>query len=154
MSAERVREYLLTHGIAYKVDEHPLAYTTSRVAEAEHISAKKMAKPVIVLADGHFVMAVVPGHKHVDLEKVRLAAGCKEIRLATESEFSAAFDDCEPGAEPPLGGLYGMETIVDERVAGDRVMFRGGSHTEVISMSVDDYLALAPHNVADIAAGA
>lgn len=153
MSAERVREYLLSHGIAYRVDEHPLAYTTARVAESEHVSAKKMAKPVIVLADGRFVMAVVPGHKRVDLDKVRRAVGCEEVRLATEAEFSATFDDCEPGAEPPIGGLYGMKTIVDERLAGDQVMFRGGSHTEVISMDVGDYLALAGQNIADIAVG-
>ncbi|MDH3499874.1 MAG: deacylase, partial [Acidimicrobiia bacterium] len=143
MSAERVREYLLSHGIAYQTDEHPMAYTTQRVAEVEHISGKKMVKPVIVLVDGHFVMVVVPGHKRVDMEKVRAAVDSEDVRLATESEFAAVFDDCEAGAEPPIGGLYGMQTIVDERVRGDRVMFRGGSHTEVISMGVEDYLALA-----------
>ena len=67
MSAEKLREYLLTHGVPYEVHEHPLAYTTSRVAEDEHVSGKEIAKPVILMADDHFVMAVVPGHKHVDL---------------------------------------------------------------------------------------
>jgi len=52
MSAEKLREYLLTHGVPYEVHEHPLAYTTSRVAEVEHVSGKEIAKPVIAAARG------------------------------------------------------------------------------------------------------
>ena len=93
MSAEKVREYLLTHGISYEIHEHPLAYTTSRVAEEEHVSGKAMAKPVILLADDHFVMAVVPGHRRVDLEKARQVLGCASVRMATEEEFAPAFTE-------------------------------------------------------------
>lgn len=153
MSAEKVREYLLTHGISYEVHEHPVAFATSRVAEAEHVSGKAMAKPVILLADGHFVMAVVPGHRRVDLAKARVAIGCEQVRMASEDEFSPAFADCEPGAEPPLGPLYGMRTLVDHRLTAPTVTFRGGSHTQTISMGHADYVALAGAEVADIAAG-
>ena len=154
MSAEKVREYLLTHGISYEIHDHPLAYTTSRVAEEEHISGKAMAKPVILLADDRFVMAVVPGHRRVDLEKARQALGCASVRMATEEEFAPAFTDCEAGAEPPLGPLYGMHTMVDRRLTAEKVTFRGGSHTQTITMGHDDYVALAGAQVVDIAAGA
>ena len=125
MSAERLREYLLTRGVPYEVHEHPLAFTTSRVAEVEHIPGKDIAKPVILMADDHFVMAVVPGHKHVDLTKAKTAIGCDSVRLADEAEFSTAFADCERGAEPPIGHLYGMQTIVDLRLRSPRVTFPG-----------------------------
>lgn len=153
MSAEKLREYLLTHGVPYEVHEHPLAFTTSRVAEVEHIPGKDVAKPVILMADDHFVMAVVPGHKHVDLNKAREALGCRDVRLASESEFADAFVDCERGAEPPLGHLYGMETIVDLRLDSPRVTFRGGSHTQTITMGLEDYRAVANAAVGDLAAG-
>ncbi len=153
MSAEKLREYLLTHGVPYEVHEHPLAFTTSRVAEVEHISGKDIAKPVILMADDHFVMAVVPGHKHVDLTKAREALGCEEVRLADESEFAAAFEDCERGAEPPLGHLYGMQTIVDLRLDSAHVTFRGGSHTQTITMGLEDYRMAANAAVGDLAAG-
>ena len=153
MSAEKLREYLLTHGVPYEVHEHPLAYTTSRVAEVEHVPGKEIAKPVILMADDHFVMAVVPGHKHVDLAKAREAFGCEDLRLAEESEFAAAFGDCERGAEPPLGHLYGMKTIVDLRLDTPRVTFRGGSHTQTITMGLEDFRHAARAAVGDVAAG-
>lgn len=153
MSAEKLREYLLTHGVPYEVHEHPLAYTTSRVAEVEHVSGKDIAKPVILVADDHFVMAVVPGHKHVDLTKARDAFGCENLRLAEESEFAEAFADCERGAEPPLGHLYGMKTIIDLRLDSPRVTFRGGSHTQTITMGLEDYRSAAQAVVGDLAAG-
>ncbi len=153
MSAEKLREYLLTHGVPYEVHEHPLAYTTSRVAEVEHIPGKDIAKPVILLADDHFVMAVVPGHKHVDLNKAKEAYGCESMRLAEESEFAEAFADCERGAEPPLGHLYGMKTIVDLRLDSPRITFRGGTHTQTITMGLEDYRAAANAAIGDVAAG-
>ena len=153
MSAEKLREYLLTHGVPYEVHEHPLAFTTSRVAEVEHIPGKDIAKPVILMADDRFVMVVVPGHKHVDLNKAQEALGCDKVRLAEESEFAGAFADCERGAEPPLGHLYGMETIVDLRLDSSRVTFRGGSHTQTITMDLEDYRAAAHAAVGDFAAG-
>ena len=153
MSAEKLREYLLTHGVPYEVHEHPLAFTTSRVAEVEHVSGKEIAKPVILMADDRFVMAVVPGHKHVDLNKAREVLGCDDLRLADEAEFADAFVDCERGAEPPLGHLYGMETIVDLRLESPRVTFRGGSHTQTITMGLEDYRHAARAAVGDLAAG-
>ena len=153
MSAEKLREYLLTHGVPYEVHEHPLAYTTSRVAEVEHIPGKDIAKPVILLADDHFVMAVVPGHKHVDLNKAKEAFGCESMRLAEDSEFAEAFADCERGAEPPLGHLYGMKTIVDLRLDSPRITFRGGTHTQTITMGLEDYRAAANAAIGDVAAG-
>lgn len=153
MSAEKIREYLLSRGVPYEVHEHPLAFTTSRVAEVEHVPGKEIAKPVILMADDHFVMAVVPGHKHVDLTKARDALGCDEVRLADEAEFAAAFEDCERGAEPPLGHLYGMKTVVDLRLDAPRITFRGGSHTQTITMGLEDYRLAAQADVADVAAG-
>jgi Ala-tRNA(Pro) deacylase len=153
MSAEKLREYLLTHGVPYEVHEHPLAFTTSRVAEVEHVSGRDIAKPVILMADDHFVMAVVPGHKHVDLAKARVAIGCDKLRLADETEFVTAFGDCERGAEPPIGHLYGMQTIVDLRLDSPTVTFRGGSHTQTITMGMEDYRTVANATVGDVAAG-
>lgn len=153
MSAEKIREYLLIHGVPYQVHEHALAYTTSGLAEAEQVSGKQIAKPVILLADGRFVMAVVPGHRHVDLEKARIALGCDDARLAAEDEFASVFEDCERGAEPPLGHLYGMRTLIDMHFDTPEVTFRGGSHTQTITMGLEDFHRVVRAEVADLVAG-
>jgi Ala-tRNA(Pro) deacylase len=89
----------------------------------------------------------------VDLTKARDAFGCENLRLADESEFADAFADCERGAEPPVGHLYGMKTIIDLRLDSPRVTFRGGSHTQTITMGLEDYRSAAQAVVGDVAAG-
>ena len=153
MSAEKLREYLLTHGVPYEVHEHPLAFTTSRVAEDEHVSGTEIAKPVILIADDHLVKAVGPGHKHGALPNARAASGCDALRLAHEDESADAFADCQRGAEPPLGPLYGMKTIIDLRLDSPQVTFRGGSHTQTITMGLEDYRSAANAVIGDVAAG-
>lgn len=142
MSAEQLRTYLMEHGVDYEIHQHPMAYTTSEVAEAEHIPGKAMAKPVMLMADDRLVMTVVPGDRMVDLEKAGEVLGAETVRLAEEDEFALSFPDCEPGAEPPFGALYGVPTLVDEGLEGPRITFNAGTHTETISMKVTDYLEL------------
>ena len=150
MSAERVREYMLSHGIRYETHDHDRAVRTSRVAEEEHLPGKAMAKPVILLADGRFVMAVVPGDARVDLNKARAVLSCDELRLATEDEFAPAFSDCETGAEPPLGAMYGMHSLIDLTLTAPKVTFRGGNHEQTITVDHDDYVKLAGGDLVDI----
>ena len=153
MSAERVREYLLSHGVTYETDDHPLAFTAQEVAAAEHVPGAEVAKPVMVMADDRLVMLVLPAPRHVDLEKAAAALGCATVRLATEEEFAPAFPDCERGAEPPIGGLYGIPTYVDAHLDADHVVFNGGSHTQVIRMTRTDYLQVARPRIVDVAVG-
>lgn len=151
MSAERVREYLLTHGVAYDLHAHEHAVSAQELAEVEHVPGHQVAKPVIVLADDRLVMAVLPGHLQLDLDKAQRALGADHVRLATESEFAAAFGDSEPGAEPPLGVIYGMATVIDLRLSGDTITFRGGNHNESITMRFDDYERIVSGEPVDIA---
>lgn len=152
MSAERVRSYLDEHGVSYETHSHPVAYTTSEVAEADEISGSEMAKVVLLEAGGELMMAVVPGDKMVDLEKAARAIDVEELRLAEEADFSPAFPDCEAGAEPPFGALYDIPTIVDNGL-NTRITFNAGSHTETITMDLDDYLELAAPKRADLTIG-
>ena len=70
-----------------------------------------------------------------------------------ENEFAAAFGDCEAGAEPPLGSLYEMRTILDHRLSGEKITFRGGSHTQTITMALEDYREIVAAEVVDVAVG-
>lgn len=142
MSAESVRSYLMEHGIEYEMQTHQVAYTTSKVAETVDTPGREMAKPVMLVADDRLVMAVIPGDKMVDLEKAGRALNAEHIRLAEEREFAPSFPDCEPGAEPPFGALYDVPTMVDLTLDQPKITFNAGTHTETITMALDDYLEL------------
>lgn len=68
MPAERVRLFLMEHGIPYEMHSHAIAYTAREIAQAEHIADQQMAKAVMIKADDRLVMVVLPGDGQVDLE--------------------------------------------------------------------------------------
>ena len=151
MDAHRVRKYLISHGVGYELEQHPLAYTAQEVAAAEHVPGRKFAKPVIVNADGKLIMTVLPANRLLDLEKVKATLGCEDVRLAREEEFAPIFDDCERGAEPPFGNLYGLPTIVDVDLTTEEMIFNAGSHTETMKIPTIEYLGLVHPEKADLA---
>jgi Ala-tRNA(Pro) deacylase len=151
MSAERVRSYLMEHGIRYRTHEHVQAFTSEEVAAVDHIAGDEFAKPVLLIADGALVMAVLPASRRVDLQKAQMALGAESIRLADEKEFAPAFPDCERGAEPPLGSLYGVPTLIDLRFDHEEVTFNAGTHTETITMALAEYMTVTKAQVVDLA---
>ena len=154
MSATKLYALLDEHGVEYQVEEHPHAVSAQRLAASEGVSGYRVAKPVLLSVGGQLAMVVIPGAELLDLERAREVFGGNEVRLAEEEEFVPLFEDCEPGAEPPLGGLYGVPTFVDEDLrAQDRIVFRDGSHTRTVAISMTDYLALAKPEIVAVAQG-
>lgn len=151
MAAERLHGLLEQHGLAYEVQTHDYAVTAQQIAGTEGISGYDVAKPVLVSVGGQLAMIVIPGAERLDLERVSEALGHNDVRLATEDEFVAVFDDCEPGAEPPFGTLYGIPTFMDEDLrARERILCRDGSHTQTIAIDTADYVRLVEPEIVDV----
>ncbi len=140
MPLTKVKAFLDAHGTKYIVISHSKAYTAQGIAAISHISGRELAKTVIVKLDGDLAMAVLPASYQVDLDSLRRATGVREAELATEREFKQHFPDCETGAMPPFGNLYGIPVYVDETLAEDReIAFNAGSHYELIRMAYKDF---------------
>jgi Ala-tRNA(Pro) deacylase len=152
MSAQKLHALLDEHGIEHEVETHPRAVTAQRLAASEGVSGYDIAKPVLLAIGSELAMVVIPGAEIVDLERASEALGNNDVRLATEDEFVSVFDDCEPGAEPPFGTLYGIPTFLDEDLrARERIICRDGSHTETITIAMADYLRLVRPEIVDVA---
>ncbi len=151
LDAHRVRKFLIEHGVGYEIDRHPLAYTAQEIAALEHVPGRQFAKPVLVMADGTLVMTVLSANQRLDLDKARKVLGRENVRLAREDEFAPVFDDCERGAEPPFGNLYGVPVYIDEDLPSDEIVFNAGSHTETMRISMIEYLGLVHPEKADLA---
>ncbi|MGA7282042.1 MAG: YbaK/EbsC family protein [Acidimicrobiia bacterium] len=148
MLGERVRALLMEHGVHYDVHAHRTAYTTAETAEAEHVPGGQVAKVVMVMADDELVMAVIPGDRRLDLDKLRDVLNAGTVRLATEDEFAPSFPDCEKGAEPPFGAIYELPMVVDEGLQSEQITFNAGSHDEAITIARTDYMELTKARVA------
>jgi Ala-tRNA(Pro) deacylase len=148
MPLSSLREFLDKHSIKYLVISHSLAYTAQGIAALTHIPGKELAKTVIVKIDGKPAMAVVPASFHVDLRLLKRATGAQNVELASEDEFKGLFPECETGAMPPFGNLYGIDVYADETLAQDtEIAFNAGSHRELIRLAWEDFHRLAKPNM-------
>jgi Ala-tRNA(Pro) deacylase len=151
---EKLEAHLREQGVPFEVHHHPPAYTAQRVAEAERVSGKLMVKVVMAFADGKMVMLAVPAPKHVSLTKAAEATGAKDVRLAHEDEFAAAFPDCEVGAMPPFGNLYGLPVYADAELAQDEtIVFNAGTHEDTIHMRYADFERLVKPSQVSLSSG-
>ena len=140
MPSKKLKSFLDENKIKYVSIQHSSAYTAQEIAAIAHIPGKDLAKTVIIKIDGKMAMAVLPASFKVSFENLKDTLGVKEARLAYEQEFIDKFPDCEVGAMPPFGNIYGMEVFVAESLAEDEeIAFNACSHTELIKMTFADF---------------
>ena len=140
MIPDQIRSYLEDGGVPFRAATHPVRMTAQRTAEAARISGKKFGKTIVLREGDRYVMAVVPANERVDLTAMRDLFG-SGLDLVGEQELAQLFPDCEVGAMPPFGGLYGLPVIADACLARqDTVAINGGTHTDVIELRWDDFV--------------
>ncbi|HLH16270.1 MAG TPA: YbaK/EbsC family protein [Bryobacteraceae bacterium] len=149
--SERLRSFLDSHHAEFTLTTHPKAYTAREVAAAEHFPAREVAKTVVIFGDGGYHMVVVPASKLVDLHEVRPVLGLTQARLATEGELGTLFPDCELGAMPPIGPIYGFPVFLDAALAGqETIAFNAGTHRDVVHMTMAEFRRLAEPQIVAI----
>jgi Ala-tRNA(Pro) deacylase len=154
MIANRLKKHLDEHQVRYVGIEHSPAYTAQEVAQSAHIRGAEFAKTVVVFGKGGQArMAMLPATHRIEFAWLSRVLGHDDVRLATEDEFKGLFPDCEPGAMPPFGTLYGMPVLCDTSLAAhEEIVFNAGTHRDAVRMSFRDYLALARPEVESFAA--
>jgi Ala-tRNA(Pro) deacylase len=151
MPLRKLKEFLDSHNIKYVTIGHSQVFTAQEIAATAHIPGKELAKTVMVKIDRTMAMAVVPASYRVDFDLLKKVAGADRVGLASEQEFQALFPECEVGAMPPFGNLYGMEVFVAESLAeNEEIAFNAGSHTELIRVRYKDFATHVKPKVAKI----
>ncbi len=140
MVIKKLRKYLDENSVKYVVISHSASFSAQEIAAMTHIPGREMAKPVMVNVNGELAMAVLPASYHIDFNRLALAMGTFDVYLASESEFKEKFPDCEVGAMPPFGNLYGVEVYVAQSLTEDEdIAFNAGSHTDLIKLPYKDF---------------
>jgi len=140
MPVKNLKTFLDEANVKYVSIVHSMAFTSQDIAASAHVSGKEFAKTVMIKIDGAMAMAVLPASYHIDFDSLKEIFGTKNVTLATEPEFKDQFPDCELGAMPPFGNLYGMEVYVAETLTKNKeIAFNAGSHTELIRLNYADY---------------
>lgn len=148
----KLRQVLDGNHVPYTPLLHRSAYTAQELAAAEHVPGREHAKVAIIRAKNRLLMAVLPAPQKIDFRELAAVLPEKEARLAGEDEFTGLFPDCEPGAMPPFGNLFGLEVLVDSSLEQDEdIVFQAGSHTESVRMKYADFIRLVRPRVVNFA---
>jgi len=144
MLSPRLHNYLDQQQSHYATLTHDRTVTAHETASATHLSRQLFAKTVMLKVDGTLAMMVMPAAYRVDLTRLSRALGGRTVELADETEFKDAFPDCEVGAMPPFGNLYGLPVFVDSRLASQaEIAFNAGTHTDAVRMPYKEFERLA-----------
>lgn len=143
MPSTRLHRLLDANHVKYETIAHLPAHTAQETAAVAHVPGREFAKTVIVSIDGRLAMVVQNAKSLVPLARIKAATGARDVHLASEQEFEGRFPDCETGAMPPFGNLYGMEVFVTQALAEDEeIAFNAGSHTELVKLGYQDFARL------------
>jgi Ala-tRNA(Pro) deacylase len=149
--SRKLEEYLDMAGVPYEHHVHPTTFTATQTAACMHIPAEEMAKTVIVKADGRLLLAVMAADQKLDVPHLQFMTRAANIDLATEQDFANAFPECELGAMPPFGIMFGMPTYCDTSLQeNDSIEFNAGSHDDSIRMTFDDFKRLSHPVIIDL----
>jgi Ala-tRNA(Pro) deacylase len=140
---QRIRDYLDSQDVPFEPLHHSQAFTGQEVAHSLHLSGKRLAKTLVLKADGKLLMAVIPACHRLNLQDLRGVVEISHLEMLPESELAKLFPDCELGAVPPFGSLYGLEVWVDRAVSdGEEVVFCAGTHEDCLRMKYSDFAKL------------
>jgi Ala-tRNA(Pro) deacylase len=141
---QRIRDFLESQDVPYEALHHSQAFTSQEVAHSLHISGKVCVKAVVAERDGEKVVVVIPASHRLNFQKLKSTLRADQLELLVESELVGLFPDCDLGAVPPFGNLYGIDVWVDRAVAcAEKIVFCAGSHEDCIRMRYSDFAKLA-----------
>jgi len=153
MPIKKLKDFLDKNKVKYVAISHSKAYTAMEIAASAHIAGKELAKTVMVKIDGKMAMVVVPASQKVDVDLLQKAVKAKKVEIANEAEFKDLFPDCELGAMPPFGNLYGLDVYTAKSLTEDEeIAFNAGSFTELIKLPYKDYEKLVKPKVGKFSA--
>jgi Ala-tRNA(Pro) deacylase len=138
-----ISDYLRSRHISFETLLHQPSPSATKLAQSVHVSGRHVAKSVLLRAGEKYVLAVLPATHRIDLPRLAYVLDYRDLRLASEDEVEHVFNDCERGALPPFGRLYGLRTVVDASLAGGaEIVIEGNLRHQGVRMRYRDFEAI------------
>ncbi len=135
-----IQDYLRASNIRFEVLLHRPESTATRRAKSIHVAGRSVAKGVLLTCDRGYVLAVLPATHRIDLQRLARLLSVERVLLALEDELELVFHDCQRGAVPAFGRMYGLQTIVDANlVRGAEIVVDGNTRHEGLRIRYRDF---------------
>ena len=147
----RVAEVLKRSGADARVEEFPEGTPTAgAAAKAVGSSRAQIVKSLVFICDGRPTLALVPGDRRADENKVATAAGARYARVARPDEVQAA-TGFEPGGVAPFPAPGVSQVLMaEELLVHDRVWVGAGSERHLAGLAPLDLARLTRARAADL----
>ena len=151
---ERVAEVLRSAGVEARIEELPHGTPTARAAaDALGCELAQIVKSVVMVCDGAYVLALVPGDKRADEAGVAGAVGAQAARLARPEEVVEA-TGFEPGGVAPFPQRAVTEVLLDSSLLGQMAVWIGaGTADHMAALTSVDLQRLAKARPVDLTSG-
>jgi Cys-tRNA(Pro) deacylase len=148
---ERVAAVLRQAQVEARVEEFPRGtHTADEAAEAVGCAPAQIVKSLLFVCDGRPVLALVPGDRRADAEKVGNALGARKVRVARRDEVFAV-TGFEPGAVAPFPAPQISEVLLGQELLLHEVVWVGaGSPRHVAGLSPLDLARLTRARAVDL----
>ncbi|MDF3290686.1 MULTISPECIES: YbaK/EbsC family protein [Streptomyces] len=156
---DRLVALLDEHGAAYQVIEHEAEGRTDVVSTLRGNPLSQAAKCVVMRVKltkkkSHYVLAVVPGDRRVDLGRVRELWSAQHVSFV-ERETAERLSGSVSGSIVPFSFDPALELVVDpDLLEHPRMFFNAGELDVSLSLDTRDYARAASPRVERIAEAA
>jgi Ala-tRNA(Pro) deacylase len=133
-------------GLTITKTHHAPAKTSEEAAQIRGFPLECGAKAIVMSVKlkgdtSSFVLFVMSATQKLDSKKARkLVPGCKSMSFATPEQVKS-LTGCIPGAVPPFGSLWSVQTFMDTSLqkVGEFIDFNAGLRTDSVRMRQEDY---------------
>jgi prolyl-tRNA editing enzyme YbaK/EbsC (Cys-tRNA(Pro) deacylase) len=150
---ERVSAFLRQAAVDARIEEFSEGTPTAREAAlAVGCELGQIVKSLVLVCDGAYVLALVPGDRRADEDAVRAAVGAVEVRVAKAAEVLHA-TGFEPGGVAPFPQRAVTQTLMDTSLfAHEEVWVGAGSSSHMASLRPAELQKLSRAKSVDLGA--
>jgi prolyl-tRNA editing enzyme YbaK/EbsC (Cys-tRNA(Pro) deacylase) len=151
---ERVAAVLRARGIDARLEEFEEGTpTAAAAATAIGCETGQIVKSLVFICDGLPVLALVPGDRRADAQKIAAAAEAGHARVAKPEEVVAA-TGFEPGAVPPFPSLRISKVLLERELLRHQTVWAGaGSPNHIVGLSPVDVARVTQAELVDLSEG-
>jgi HD-like signal output (HDOD) protein/prolyl-tRNA editing enzyme YbaK/EbsC (Cys-tRNA(Pro) deacylase) len=136
--ADRITRYIKTTGLSFEIIEHTPTTSLQQSARICGFNADQVAQAFLLNSPRGVLMAVLPLSHIIDLAQIKTFTAL-ELAISPPDETDL-FEDCEPGATPPLAIPYKIQAILDTALLNSESIYMiPGNFHQMIKVSGESF---------------
>lgn len=150
MNIKKIKKYLEENRVKFEELAHKTVYTAHDIAQTLKAKLQEIGKPLVVKADGKYILILLPANRQLDIDKLKVKLGVKKVEIVSELVMAKTLK-LKKEAVGAFGKLRQLNVYVDKNILKNKkVILATSDFTKSIKMSVKDFIRLEEAVVGEI----